>query len=524
MAIGIETGTKAGIQTGALTVAPRRRPFDQLYVRMAAVLLALVLALGVALFVILRMVSGAYQDEVLQRSSAELAHVIAGGAHKTGPGVLDVRSLEELFPYVTMVNPLIEVYVLDRDGRVLAYSGAKQQIALERVDLEPVHAFIERSRPMPIRGTDPRSGTHDSIFSAAMLGADNDPLGFVYVVLGRSDIEAAAMRSSRGYVGTVTLIAVTGALLFALIAGALLFRALTARLQRLCDSVERFFASDFREQPAAAPLATASASAVGNDEIARLTMAFGEMARRILEQLRRLERIDSGRRTAVLNASHDLRTPLTALQGYLQTLIVKRAQLTEQQREDYLEIAHKHATRLHRLVDQMFELAKLDAPETLPRLESFALAELVGDIAQNYTLGAQDRGVALAVDLDAAAPAVSADIAMVERLIENLVENALKFTPAGGRVAIAVRAASPDTVELAVSDTGPGIPADERERVFDRFYRIDPPETGTSSGLGLAIVKRIVDLHGATLSLESNDGGGARFRVRFHAAPPPSPN
>ena len=495
-------------------VPPRRHAFDQLYVRMAAVLLALVLALGILLFVILRMVSGAYQEEVLQRSSAELAHVIANEAHATDPKSLDVRSLEVLFPYVTMVNPLIEVYVLDRDGRVLAYSGAKQRIMVDQVDLEPVGAFLGRTRPMPIRGTDPRAGSHDAIFSAAALGPVQAPLGYVYVVLGRSEMEAEAMRSSRGYVGTVTVTAVASALVFALIAGALLFRALTARLQHLSDGVDRFFASDFRDAPAVAPSA---AQARGSDEIARLSIAFDEMARRIHEQLQRLERIDSGRRTAVMNASHDLRTPLTALQGYLQTMVVKREQLSAQQRDDYLQIALKHAARLHRLVDQMFELSKLDAPETLPRRESFALGELVGDIVQNYALRAQERAVTIAVELDAGAPPVSADVAMVERLIENLVENALKFTPQGGRIGIAVRADG-DAVLLSVADSGPGIPPDERDRIFDRFYRIDRPEAGNSSGLGLAIVRRIVELHDARIAVDDNPGGGARFRVEFAAA------
>jgi len=499
---------------GAMPMAPRRA-FDQLYVRLAAVLLALVLALGVVLVVILRMVSGAYQDEVLQRSSAELAGFIASEAHTIGPGVLDVRSLEEIFPSVTMANPLVEVYVLDRDGRVLAYSGANQRLAREHVDLEPVRAFIRRSRPMPIRGADPRSGGV-GIFSAAPLGSAAEPLGYVYVLLGRSEIEAAAMRSSRGYVGAATLAAVAGALLFALIAGALLFRGMTAPLQRLCERVERFVASGFSIEPARATAADA-----GGDEIARLSTAFHEMSLRILAQLERLQAIDSGRRTAVLNASHDLRTPLAALQGYLQTLIVKRDQLSPQQRDDYLAIAHKHAMRLNRLVDQMFELSKLDAPETLPRRETFALAELVGDIGQKYALPAQNRGVQLAVDLDPRAAPIHADIAMVERLIENLVENALKYTPAGGRVAITVHGDDARGVELAVTDTGAGIPAAEHERIFDRFYRVEGRERNdgdTSTGLGLAIVKRIAELHGASIRVDSEPGRGSRFGVRFPAA------
>jgi signal transduction histidine kinase len=165
----------------------------------------------------------------------------------------------------------------------------------------------------------------------------------------------------------------------------------------------------------------------------------------------------------------------------------------------------------------MFELARLDAPETAPRREAFSVVELASDIGQKYQLHAEQRQVTLAVDIEPRAPALNADIAMVERLIENLVENALRFTPAGGRVTVGA-STSADGLQLSVSDTGCGIAADELPHVFDRFYSVARAGTERSSGLGLAIVKRIVELHGAHIHAESQPGQGSRFSVLFPAS------
>jgi signal transduction histidine kinase len=200
--------------------------------------------------------------------------------------------------------------------------------------------------------------------------------------------------------------------------------------------------------------------------------------------------------------------------------------LTPAQREHYLDVAQRHAQRMSALVEQMFALAKLDAPETAPRFETFSLAELAGDVAQKFRLRAAERHLALRAEIDPAVPPIRADIGMVERLAENLVDNALKFTPAGGTVRVQVGFApdrsARDVIEFAVADSGPGIARDELPRVFERFYRVDRAYDGAASGgsgLGLAIVKRIAELHDAEVRVDSAPGEGARFAVRFGVTP-----
>lgn len=494
---------------------------SSLYLRLSLVLLGLFAALALLLVFILGRFALSYQQEVAQRINRDVAMYIAREQPAVDPAKADARGLDELFKYVMIVNPTVEVYLLDAEGVVRAFSGDRESLRTGQVALEPVRAFIDDTRSLPIFGVNPRTGG-DVVFSAAAIGDPRHPAGYVYAVLGGAAVEAAMMASGGSYRLTLALASILACLVFLLVTGLLLFRSLTGRLQRFADRVERFRASGF----VAAPAPANADFAGSDDEIGRIGQAFDAMAVKINAQFAQLESIDRGRREGVLNASHDLRTPLAALQGYLQTLQLKSRTLTPQQRDHYLAIAQRHATRMSALIEQMFALAKLDAPETAPRVEDFSLAELAGDIAQKYRLPAAEHRLTLRAQIDPNVPSIRADIGMVERLAANLVDNALKFTPAGGTVTLEVGFAPDrplrDAVELAVADTGPGIAAEELPRIFERFYRIDRADHGgvlaRGSGLGLAIVKRIAELHHGHVRVDSRVGGGTRFAVCFEVA------
>jgi signal transduction histidine kinase len=487
--------------------------FDQLYVRLALALVALFTLLGLAFAFILGNFESMYQEEMTQRANADLAQTLAREHRAIGGDVLDPASFTDVLAYVKRINPSVDVYLLDAQGTVRAQSDPQGPLARPQVDLAPLRAFIARKAMMPLHGIDPRDPSRGCIFSAAALGDETRPSGYVYVVLGAPDASKGAMAASRGYVVPLILAALVASLVFALLVALVLFRALTGRLRRLTAAVEGFRANGFTAPP------VLPESPRAQDEIARLTSVFGEVGDRMVAQLKQLRLVDEGRRTAVLNASHDLRTPLAALRGYLQTLLMKHDTLPASQRMHYLEVANRHAERLSRLVEQMFELAKLDAPETEPKRELFSLSELVSDIGQKYRLSAESRQIRLDVDADPDAPAVRADIAMVERLVENLVENALKFTPATGVVSLKV-ARQGDSTALTVADTGLGIAEEDLPHVFERFYRGRRGGRDGSAGLGLAIVKRVAELHDVALNVESRVGVGTTVTAQFASSQP----
>jgi len=236
------------------------------------------------------------------------------------------------------------------------------------------------------------------------------------------------------------------------------------------------------------------------------------MMERIDAQLLELEKTDSLRRELVANISHDLRTPLTNLHGYLETLSLKGEGLSQEDRALYLKIALSHSRRLSQLIAELFELARLNSCETVVYAEPFSLAELVQDVAQKFELRAQQSGVRLEVRVDEEAPGVHANIGMMQRVLENLIDNALRHTPRGGLIHIGI-VPQGDQVMVRVADTGCGIEEEALERIFDRFHRADRAKPGSCgrAGLGLAIAKRILELHGSGIRVESRVDRGTTF-------------
>jgi signal transduction histidine kinase len=237
------------------------------------------------------------------------------------------------------------------------------------------------------------------------------------------------------------------------------------------------------------------------------------MAGTIQQQIASLKENDRLRRELVTNISHDLRTPLTSMQGYIETLMIKDDSLDPARRRQYLEIARKHSAHLGRLIQDLFELARLDSSRVSPEFEHFSLTELIHDIVQEFELQAREAQVALRIEPPTEAVSVYADISLIQRVLENLVGNALKYTPEGGKVSIAVQS-SAHAVGVSVVDTGPGISKEDLPYIFDRFYKVLPDEdSGSGSlGLGLAIAKRIVELHGSEIVVTSREQSGTRFR------------
>ena len=178
-----------------------------------------------------------------------------------------------------------------------------------------------------------------------------------------------------------------------------------------------------------------------------------------------------------------------------------------------LQLARRNTDRTLRMVDDLFELARLDAPTLRLQREDFHLGELVQDVVQRHRATAEDAGQKLTMEVGAPIPLVSGDIALIERVLTNLIVNAVRHTPEGGEIHLSV-VAQKDAVEVRVADTGQGIEAAELPRIFDRFYRVDrsrPTGAASGIGLGLAIVKRILALHEGAIDVRSTHGTGTEF-------------
>jgi len=191
-------------------------------------------------------------------------------------------------------------------------------------------------------------------------------------------------------------------------------------------------------------------------------------------------------------------------------LRLKDGDLSETDRLRHLEVAHRHCMHLGRLVEELFDLARLDANEVQPVLEPFSLPELVQDVVHKFELRARQCEVSLLARYDENLPFVIGDIALIERVMDNLIGNALRHTPAGGTVTVAVQPVG-ETLAVRIIDTGAGIASEDLPHVFERFYQSDKMRTRGGAGLGLAIARRIVELHGRDISAASTLGRGTTF-------------
>jgi two-component system phosphate regulon sensor histidine kinase PhoR len=229
----------------------------------------------------------------------------------------------------------------------------------------------------------------------------------------------------------------------------------------------------------------------------------------VLHDVTDLRRLEQVRTEFVANVSHELRTPLTAIQGYVETLLGGGLD-DPQERRRFLEVVHRHAERLGRLLNDLTDLSNIELGRTTLHLAPTSLAEVVESVLPVIRPRAEGRRVALETDVPEQLPAVRADHDRLHQILINLLDNAVKYTPEHGRVSLCAGTAGPDAVEVAVADTGIGIPAADLPRITERFYRVDKARSRElgGTGLGLAIVKHLVVAQGGELRIESEPGRG----------------
>jgi len=485
----------------------------RLSAKLTGALLAIIAVTCAAWIALTLVATRLYQEEVDQSLNSPLAHYIARAYPLIVDGTVNRAALTGLFDQLMVINPRIEVYLLDLNGHILAFSAEPGHVKRDHVDLGPVRSWIAGPGSLPLRGDDPRDLAGSKPFSAAEVYDGETRAGYLYVVLGGEQYESAAEMLSGSYMLRLAVGAGGVGVLLALAVGVLSFAWLTRRLTRLTGAVEAF-----RESGFAAPAKLAGWRR-GGDEIDTLGVAFEEMSQRISDQIDQLHRADAARRDMVANISHDLRTPLASLQGYLETLTMKQDAFSEEEKRRYLGLAVRQAERLARLIAELFELTMLDSSGTRLNFEPFSLPELVQDVAQKFRPEAERRHLSLETEIPEAAPFVRADIGLIERVLENLIENAIKYTPEGGAVRLSL---TPDStgIEMRVADTGRGIAEEDRERIFERFYRAEKSrgEAPEGTGLGLAITRRILQLHDCPINVESVLGEGTAFTFRLPLA------
>lgn len=474
------------------------------YTKISTTFLVLVLALGVSFAYLGVSSSLMFVDETGQKVNKMLAEDMASHFQPYLMDSIEGDSIISVIKYLNGINPEIDIYLLGSNGMIKWFypsqdPGAEVQIA--RVNTKPLDEFLS-GKTLPIYGDDPLNAQAKKPFSVAPISIMGSKGCYLYVILSGQQFDEAAGMVQNSYILQNTFIGLGLILIVTLILGLIVFRLLTGRLRHVSETVKSFEQGQLERR----------VKVNSDDEVGLLGASFNQMADTLVANMDEIKQIDKLRRELVANVSHDLRSPLASIQGYLETILQKEPMIKPEERSKYYEIVLRNTKKLGTLIEELFELSKFDAKDVQPEMEQVSMAELAQDLVQQFKPLAEQKGITLkAVLSDEALNLVYADIALMERAISNLIDNALKHTPEGGIVSI-ISTNGKDNVSFTISDTGKGIAEENIQRIFDRFYQEDPSRTvGAGAGLGLSIAQKILELHGSELSVKSGSGIGTSF-------------
>ncbi len=429
-------------------------------------------------------------------------------------GDFDASGLKNLFHSMMILGPAFEFYVLDTDGKVLTYSADPGLVVRDKVDTKSLTEFsnslTDKSEiNFPLYGDDPRNTEGKKIFSVAPLMKDGDLKGYLYVIIGGQIYDSVFDRIIDNRNLQLTLIIAGSALLFLLLSLLLTFRIFVTPLRNFTDEVKVIRSKGFDKK-----LVGLASWQSDHGEVHELGSAFNEMIDQINLQMTQLHDVDAQRRELLSHISHDLRTPLASLQGYIETIDLKSESLTEEQKKSFLKRALQNARQLKSLVDQIFELAHLESGQVAIQLERFSLTEMLYDLSEKFGIAADKKNIAIKIDCPKDSLQIKTDIGKLERILSNLIENALRHTPADGQIILGVsKVKSAPGWIVSVEDNGEGIADEDIQHIFETNYRARNAKTNKNLhiGLGLAITRKLLHVLDSDISVDSVLGEGTRF-------------
>jgi len=450
---------------------------------MGAFALVIVVGVAIVMYATLRTTTGQFELYISQQGQSWAQSLVPGladyyvrtGSWKNVQSILQNPSGEMMTQGGMMGGDMLtmmghRLVLADASGTVVA-DTANQLIGLRLPDNDLAHGT-----PIVVNGR--QVGT---------------------LLIATLDVPASPINQFRRSVGVSVLISGGIAGVIALLMGSLLFFQVTLPMRRLSRAAQGIAAGDLSQRVL-----------TSDDEVGQVARSFNAMAES-------LQRMEQQRQNMVADIAHELRTPLSVIQGNVEAMLDGVLPASPEE----LESIHQETILLNRLISDLRTLSLAEAGQLALDKQPLDMGEVVTRVAEKYRLRAEEQNVALSVQVAPNLPRVSADAGRIEQALVNLTENALRYgaSDAGGRVTLGARAMA-DGVEAWIRDTGPGIAPEDLPHVFERFWRSEESrnrQTG-GSGIGLALVKQLIEAHGGRVSVESTLGHGATFRVMLPAS------
>ncbi|MCP4991641.1 MAG: HAMP domain-containing histidine kinase [Colwellia sp.] len=450
-----------------------------------------------------------YQAE--QKLHLNLAEHLASDNPLLQDGVYDKSALENLFHTLMILGPAFEFYFLDSQGKILTYSADSNKIKRKSVSLIPLKKLINRPTNMPIFGDDPKDLDKKKIFSVSPIYQGELLQGYLYIIIGGEIYDSIltqvqADKDLQKY-GAFVLASLFLLLLILLV----VFSYFTRPIKELAKQMQALKAVKFDQNKVELKQWRNTSS---TNEVQFLGATFSNMVRQMNQQFSLLTENDRIRRELLAHLSHDLRTPLATVQGYIETITIKGDNLSSIDRQGYLVTVQRNVNQLKRLIDGIFELAHLENGQVTVNLETFVIGELLHDILDKFSLQAAEKEISLRLEPQQCQYMIYSDIAKLERIMTNLLENAIRHTDVGGEITMTVMQLSKE-IKVTVSDSGSGISKEDIAYIFDARYRASNAREDSiqHTGLGLAISQKLSKVLNSELMVKSELGNGSSFSL-----------
>jgi signal transduction histidine kinase len=483
-----------------------------LFSRILLMVFTLITVLSVTLILIAYLSVVHFYQASTQLLNKDVAAHIAKFTSPFDQEGLNKQKADSVFYQAMVISPSVEVYFLDATGRVIYFHGSQNEVTQPVISLESIREYLNRKGQIYIKGPDPRDPSNPKIFSAAAVLGKSGIIGYIYVILGSTEYRSVTHLIFRSHAGGLIVEIFLFILLATIVLTLLYVNRLERNFRKLILVLKKFESGDLN----------ARFQENDKNELTPVTNAFNKMAGMLVDNIEKLKRAEVERKDFTTNISHDLRTPLAIARGYAETLSLnlESSQANQPANTGYSKLIISNIQTVEHMVQQLLDLSKMESAAMILQEQPFVFSEIVQEFVHSFSLTAQEKKIAISsVDCENAAW-IKADIHMMERVVQNLLTNALKFTPENGQIRIQLTSRQN---ELIFEISNQGEPMAENLLAWLNDNKSDASNTRPHShGLGLVIVKTILQLHHFPMEAGFIEGIGNRIAFRMPVTNPVS--
>ena len=484
-----------------------------LFKRIIILIFTLITVLSLLFIVITYLTTKEFYQSSTQLTDKDVAAHIAEFASPFEDKGINKKVADSVFYNAMVLNPSIEVYFLDTTGKIMYYQSPDSTIKLWMIPLDNVIKHIQSNGEDYIKGPDPKDPSQQKVFSAAEVINDGKKLGYIYVILGGNAYNTASNMLFGSHVMSLAIIAFGVIIFLSVVLSFWYVNRLQRNFKKIIAVLNEYMKGDFNVR----------FKLNAKDEFAPITDSFNKMATLLSFNIDKLKQTEQERKNFIATISHDLRTPLSVAKGYTETALTRLStgEINKPEIDAFMQLVHKKLQQIEIMVHDLFELSRMESVHFTPNKEPFIFSEIFNEMYNVYKKRAAEKNIQLSCDGCEDMSWINADIRMIERVIQNLFDNAVKYTPEGGSIHTKLEKQA-GLLTLTFTNNGTSL-SDE----LINWINITAQQTNdpiiikpANAGLGLLIVKKVLELHDYSFHVVTSGNNIISFSIEMKTTNP----